>query len=113
MKPQCSVVAMVTKKKSPFFQVKVWFQNRRTKYKRMKAENEEEGRGGEEGRSSPAAGSPSGPESPLMSDEMDSDAEDETSDRTDSLSQNNIQSNMGGPKTSHHINRWRVETNQV
>ncbi|XP_074644002.1 uncharacterized protein LOC141900853 [Tubulanus polymorphus] len=73
-------------------QVKVWFQNRRTKYKRMKAE---------EGDTNALA------QVQMMEDELLLSDEEEIDDENSEIS------SKQNCKSSHHVDKWRAETSQI
>ncbi|KAK2146634.1 hypothetical protein LSH36_593g00015 [Paralvinella palmiformis] len=75
--------------------VKVWFQNRRTKFKRVKAEEDDK----------------------HSTSHKDHAADSDSSDDVISCDVDDY-SSPGSPsskkmKTTHHVNRWRAETNQM
>ena len=105
-------------------QVKVWFQNRRTKYKRMKAE---EGDGHPDcGRTISVDTMSEDEEDPEHEEEEDEDNHSEDDGSTEMQTEEQQQqqeqqqpqqqpkmvNSPQKPHNLHHLNRWRVETNQ-
>ena len=88
----------------------MWFQNRRTKYKRMKQEEEEEGGPKVPGQSSAGASSPE------HSIDLEADIEDEEEEDDEEMmmmdSEGSRPSSPNQSKVSHHLNKWRTETQQ-
>ena len=67
------------------FQVKVWFQNRRTKYKRVKSEEEEDGTPNGSRSPRPADSSSDRLDSSKLSDESEIEMDDNDDDEDDEI----------------------------
>ena len=110
------------------FQVKVWFQNRRTKYKRMRAE-ESEGKTGlgehTDGSEARLEDSRDDLDSEIDDEELEGEAEERAAmaaaeddldyDESETINVTDDTDMPPDPKRSkltHHLNRWRVDTNQ-
>lgn len=99
-------------------QVKVWFQNRRTKYKRMKAE-ESDGHPDCD-RTISVDTMSEDEDDPEHEEEEDEDNHSEEEGNTEMQTEQEQQEQQPKmvnspqkPHNLHHLNRWRVETNQL